>query len=287
MNRKSSRLASVGGGGGFNFSCSSEKAAILILPNGATCEIILVDRFKRLALENAHRWVEFAEMNEQMVRWHGKQYSEVLPLCIVTEVLKTNQWALSEVSNTSQGAGFALKLLAPAVEGNVSGSYLWEMHSPAASHVVPPPISEKLNHSVFIKALRIKFQPRPLLQPKVDISVYNKIKPNHFGHGPFCPLVGPIGSLGSGRPNPEVFGSGSGGGSNVAEISGFKENSSSEAVDHWSTVEREVSVEPLADVILVRKHIAPNNISLNAKFSHIILWMSSMTIFWNRQVSPI
>jgi hypothetical protein len=134
----------LGGGGGFNFCCSSEQAAILILPNGARRDVILTDNLKGLALRNAFSWAEFAERKGRTVRWRGDEYTEALPLCIVTEVIKTNEWALSEVSNASRGASLSLKLQAPATEGNVSGSYSWEIHSPSDSHVVPPPISQIL-----------------------------------------------------------------------------------------------------------------------------------------------
>ena len=218
----------------------------MILPNGATREVILTDSFKALALDNAYKWAEFAEMNGRTVRWRGDQYTEALPLCIVTEVVKTNEWALTEVSNASQGAGCSLKLLGPGVEGNVSGSYSWEIHSPSASRVVPPPVSQNFSHSVFIKALRIKFRRRlPFGQPKVKITVCNNVKLDDAGHA----FLG-FGEFRTGRQS----GGGSGpSGSRNSANSGRGADDSLEGAGQWPTDEYEVSVESSTDPAQVCK----------------------------------
>jgi hypothetical protein len=243
------RSLPFGTGGGFHFSCSSEEAAILILPNGAKREVIVTDKFKTLAIENAFRWAEFAERNGRTVRWRGEQYTDALPLSIVTEVIKTNEWALTEVSTASRGTGCSLKLLAPAAEGSISGSYSWEIHSPSASRVVPPPVLQDFNHSVFIKALRIKFRRRiPFVQPKVEISVFDKVKPNDTGRE-F------LDGLGEYRATRQSAGGSDSSGIRDSGDAGRDADLSLSAADRWPADEYEVSIESPTDSNLVRNPI--------------------------------
>jgi hypothetical protein len=185
-------------------------------------------------------WAKFAESKGRTVRWRGNQYTEELPLCIVTQVIKTNQWALTEVSNASRGAGLSLKLQTPAAEGSMSGSYSWEIHSPSDSRVVPPPISPNFSHSVFIKALRIKFRRRiPFVKSKVDVAVFDQIKSNDSSRG----FLGGRGDFRPARPSNTSEARGGQHGGNA----GYGANISLEAGGQWPADEYEVSVESSSD----------------------------------------
>ena len=141
------------------------------------------------------------------------------------------------------------KLLAPIAGANISGSYSWEIHSPSASRVVPPPISQNLNQSVFIKALRITFRRRiPFAKPKVGISVFDEVKPDNTGRD-F------LGGLSGFQTNQQSVVGGDLSGTRISGNAGRDSDLSLSTADQRPTNEYVVSIESSTDSTLVRKPI--------------------------------
>ncbi|KAK0489398.1 hypothetical protein IW261DRAFT_1557885 [Armillaria novae-zelandiae] len=111
----------VGGGGGFEFSCSREKGAILVLPDGgARYDALNLSQFRSYAARNAHAWYQFANIVCGREAANGSLY-------LVTGCDKTCSWGAASFFNPADTRSFSLKFLVGGVaEGNIKLGYSWK-----------------------------------------------------------------------------------------------------------------------------------------------------------------
>ena len=129
----------------FNIECSREKAASLILPNGAS-RMDVVD-------EQLGQFYDLA-------RQHGASWLGLFPftspsLCLVTGCVKTSSWALMSLYGSSKTSGLSLKF------GVGSGpSWTWLEAGPADTRHSPITDDPNRNHCVFLRGIRISKRDR-------------------------------------------------------------------------------------------------------------------------------
>ena len=127
----------------FNIECKREKAASLILPNGATRMEIddeQLVRFINLARQHGASWLR---------RFTGTS------LCLVTGCVKTNNWALMSLYGSSNTGGLSLKFgVAPATIG-AGPSWTWLEAGPADTRHSPVTDDQNQSHCVFLRGIRI------------------------------------------------------------------------------------------------------------------------------------
>jgi hypothetical protein len=134
----------------FNIDCSREKAASLILPNGAT----------RMEIDG-EQLVPFYNL----ARLHGASWLGLFPftgtsLCLVTGCVKTNSWALMSLYGASNTGGLSLKFgVAPTTTGT-GPSWTWLEAGPADTRHSPDTGDLNRNHCVFLRGFRISKRDR-------------------------------------------------------------------------------------------------------------------------------
>ncbi|KAK0466718.1 uncharacterized protein EV420DRAFT_1698300 [Desarmillaria tabescens] len=107
----------LGGGGGFEFKCSREKGAILVLPDGgASYGALDISQCRSYAAQHAHAWYQFANITCGREALNGSLY-------LVTG---------------SGTCSFSLKFLVGGVaEGNIKLGYSWKSTSSADVRAYP------------------------------------------------------------------------------------------------------------------------------------------------------
>jgi hypothetical protein len=144
------RPVPVSGGLTFNIECSREKAASLILPNGAT----------RMEIDG-----EQLAPFYNLARQHGASWLGLFPftgtsLCLVTGCVKTNSWALMSLYGSSNTGGLSLKFgIAPTTIG-AGPSWTWLEAGPADTRHSPDTGDLDRNHCVFLRGIRISKRDR-------------------------------------------------------------------------------------------------------------------------------
>ncbi len=142
------RIASgVGGGVGFEFSCSSTRAAILVLPDGGERhDSRHPGLLRRYASENAHHWYQYFNGEQGMEIRNGSLY-------LVTGCDKCYSWGTACFHCPSDTRSVCLRFLMAGV-GEVGGriAHRWEVQ--AGVH--------RRNHSA---------TPRRILLTKLSFSV--------------------------------------------------------------------------------------------------------------------
>ena len=137
------RPVPINSGLAFNIECNREKAASLILPNGATRVEIDSEqlvRFNNLARQHGASWLR---------RFTGTS------LCLVTGCVKTNSWALMSLYGSSNIGGLSLKFgVAPTTIG-AGPSWTWLEAGPADTRHSPVTGDQNQNHCVFLRGIRI------------------------------------------------------------------------------------------------------------------------------------
>src|SRR5882762_6165731 len=103
-------MGSIGLGAGVDITCSADDSAILVLPDGATC-----DDLRRIAeyLDNL--------TDDMTTRLLDRARTELALL--VTGCTKSRSWGVAAVSNTSKQGSLSLSFSATKVGGSFTGSY--------------------------------------------------------------------------------------------------------------------------------------------------------------------
>ena len=141
--------APISGALTFNIECSREKAASLILPNGATRMDIYDEKlgpFLSLALRHGASWL-------------GLSFTS---LCLVTGCVKTNSWALMSLYSSSNRGGLSLKF---GVTG-AGPSWTWLVTGPADTRKSRDMGDLNRNDCVFLRGYRISKRNRLRYSPK-------------------------------------------------------------------------------------------------------------------------
>ncbi len=122
----------LGGGGGFEFNCSREKGAILVLPDGgARFDALNLSQFRSYAARNAHAWYQFANIVCGREAVNGSLY-------LVTGCDKACSWGAASFFNPADTRSFSLKFLVGGVaEGNIKLGYSWKSTSSADVRAYP------------------------------------------------------------------------------------------------------------------------------------------------------
>ncbi|KAK0489408.1 hypothetical protein IW261DRAFT_413233 [Armillaria novae-zelandiae] len=155
----------VGGGGGFEFSCSREKGAILVLPDGgARYDALNLSQFRSYAARNAHAWYQFANIVCGREAANGSLY-------LVTGCDKTCSWGAASFFNPADTRSFSLKFLVGGVaEGNIKLGYSWKSAPSADVRAYPDDAltyfvdSLRPNQCVFLRGFGISIRTNALSQ---------------------------------------------------------------------------------------------------------------------------
>ncbi|KAK0466738.1 uncharacterized protein EV420DRAFT_645973 [Desarmillaria tabescens] len=121
-----------GGGGGFEFKCSREKGAILVLPDGGgRYDALNISQFRSYAAQHAHAWYQFANITCGREALNGSLY-------LVTGCDKACSWGAASFFNPADTRSFSLKFLVGGVaEGNIKLGYSWKGTSSADVRAYP------------------------------------------------------------------------------------------------------------------------------------------------------
>lgn len=118
----------MGIGAAVEITCSANKSAILILPDGASCE---------------HLWYPEDFLNrltdDIMLSWLESTYSSSVVL--VTGCVKSRSWGVAAVENGSRETSVSLTFGAAKVGGNFTGAYTWQNTSAGHQRAGPQPKS--------------------------------------------------------------------------------------------------------------------------------------------------
>lgn len=181
------RAFPVGIGAGIDFSCTCEKGAILVLPDGACREDLRrLEKFRHAAEQHAMAWYEHAR--------HCGLNPESLYL--VTGCVKTSSWGVASILNASEERSACLKFTAASVAGaGASYSYSWETHSPADVRSGPKPPSEVQNQCVFLRGFKISFNEnlKTLWSKKISFEIVDESDENRHGMRGGCGVVDQFG----------------------------------------------------------------------------------------------
>lgn len=138
-------------GVGFDFTCSSARGAILVLPDGATCTMSKSSaRFIR-SIGNVRAWFKHASERDRLTD----------TLTLVTGHVKCKSWGVAAISNASKSNSTSLKFsLGLAGEGSLSAAHSWQGYSPWMSNAGPRGPSRETNQCAFIIGYKITKQSR-------------------------------------------------------------------------------------------------------------------------------
>lgn len=137
-------------GGGIEFTCSNDKSAILVLPDGACCEDLKrPGKFLWLLTDDiVLQWLDFTESES---------------LLLVTGYAKSPSWGVAAISNTSRQASVSLSFNALKVDGRFTGSYSWTNSSDGHHRVGPKIPTENCNQCIFLRGYRMSSRRRGLM----------------------------------------------------------------------------------------------------------------------------
>jgi hypothetical protein len=165
----------VGIGAGINFSCSCEKGAILVLPDGASREDLRrLVKFRHAAEQNAVAWYEYA-------RHCGLEPES---LYLITGCVKTNSWGVASIYNASREHGASLTFTASSIaEMSASYNYSWETYSPADVRCGPKPPSKVHNQCAFLRGFKISFSEnlKTLWSGKIGVKIVDETGETRHG----------------------------------------------------------------------------------------------------------
>jgi hypothetical protein len=142
-----STRASTNIGAGIEFTCSTDKSAILVLPDGASnTNLKQPGKFLNLLTDDvALRWLEATGSSS---------------LTLVTGCVKSRSWGVAAVSNTSRQASVSLNFSAAKVGGQFTGSYSWQSSSGGHYRAGPKPPSNINNQCVFVRGFKVSSRRR-------------------------------------------------------------------------------------------------------------------------------
>jgi len=146
-------------GVGVSLRINSKQCAILILPEGASREELLVTRsFHEHVKENADDWHEFARN-----RLHPES-----SLFVVTGCDKTSSWGIATVANASATIGATMNFTVAGLgKASLSPSYCWEDIGSATARVSASTFPRLQNQCIFIRGFRISRKPQWLSWPSL------------------------------------------------------------------------------------------------------------------------
>ncbi|KAJ7744180.1 hypothetical protein B0H16DRAFT_995457 [Mycena metata] len=142
----------VGVGAVIEVSTASKKAAVLLLPDGASrLNLRFLNKFRQLALKHAKSWYAFVTGLGTMLE-NGELY-------LITGVDKSAAWGVAAAESQSEDCNISLKLKAAQV-GSTTGSYAWQWESGGEFADLgprrPPGESPSIqNQTVFLRGFRI------------------------------------------------------------------------------------------------------------------------------------
>jgi hypothetical protein len=140
-------------GAGFEFTCSTTRGAILVLPDGATYTAAKSTANFLHSIDNVRAWFKHAEGRGRVSK----------SLTLVTGHVKSKSWGVAAISNSSKSESVSLNFsLAEAAEGSLSASHSWQGYSPWMCNSGPKVTSpnRKVNQCVFITGMRVTRQHR-------------------------------------------------------------------------------------------------------------------------------
>ena len=139
----------AGRAGHYEFTASSDKGAILILPEGATShDLPANERFRKLAVEHAFEWYEIAK----------ERYGESIgsdSLYLITGFYKARSWSLASFYDTMATEARHIRVVPREGEGTTSGRD-WKCTFPVQYRDGPGPgHNGSVNQTVFISGFKI------------------------------------------------------------------------------------------------------------------------------------
>jgi hypothetical protein len=156
----------VGAGAEVEVSTDSKRAAVLVLPDGASSwDLRNLQSFKDYAEKHTQTWYKFV---------NGKLGRRIVngDLYLVTGVTKSSSWSVAVAEQSSGDSRISLKLKASTVvSAGASYAWSWEESSSSGCHSGPRgPQAQKAwknNQTVFLRGFRTYFRfPRPAKLPK-------------------------------------------------------------------------------------------------------------------------
>ncbi|KAJ7359234.1 hypothetical protein DFH08DRAFT_686081, partial [Mycena albidolilacea] len=176
----------LGAGAVVEISTSSKKAAVLLLPDGASrANLRPVKKFRNYAIKHARHWYEFVNgILERMVE-NGDLY-------LVTGMDKTSSWSIAAAENQSENSQISLKLKAAQL-GAAQASYIWEWEAAssfAASGPRRPPAEESWgqNQTVFLRGYKVAIHSTPLKKSAKALSIVDSKPSDILSKSGFIPF---------------------------------------------------------------------------------------------------
>lgn len=176
----------------YKFTSSSQKAAFLALPAGASRQDIRnKSKFRKYAEKHAHSWYQFANGPLGREAVNGS-------LCLVTGCDKSKTWAAGAYSSASESNDFSFKFnIAKVGELGVAFNYSWDTDSSTTIRTGPElsRAEEALaprNQCNFMRGFRVSVRDGPmaaLMGPAKLVSIENSkpSSPNRGGKGGYVP----------------------------------------------------------------------------------------------------
>ncbi|KAJ7618636.1 hypothetical protein FB45DRAFT_1033828 [Roridomyces roridus] len=147
----------VTAGAVIEITASSQEAAVLFLPDGASrTDVRPLQQLRDYALEHARRWYEF--VNGPLQRMVDSN-----DLYLVTGVDKCTSWSVAAIENHSQDGQISLRLKAAPVGGG-RASYAWEWETSSSFADSGPrrgPGEDEFasNQTVFLRGFKVAIRP--------------------------------------------------------------------------------------------------------------------------------
>ncbi|KAJ7631270.1 hypothetical protein DFH06DRAFT_1224064 [Mycena polygramma] len=156
----------VSAGAKIKVSTDSKRAAVLLLPDGASrWDLLALQAFKDYAANHTRNWYRFVNGRLGWMVANGDLY-------LVTGVTKSSSWHIAATEKDSGGIKLSLKAKAAALAAaGASGTWAWEDISSGGRHSGPRG-SQALeiggkNQTVFFRGFKTYFRlPRPAILPK-------------------------------------------------------------------------------------------------------------------------
>ncbi|KAJ7719772.1 hypothetical protein B0H14DRAFT_3170564 [Mycena olivaceomarginata] len=176
----------LGAGAVVEISTSSKKAAVLLLPDGASrANLRPVKKFRNYAIKHARHWYEFVNGNLERMVENGDLY-------LVTGMDKTSSWSIAAAENQSENSQISLKLKAAQV-GAAQASYIWEWEAAssfAASGPRRPPAEESWgqNQTIFLRGYKVAIRSTPLKKSAKALSIVDSKPSDILSKSGFIPF---------------------------------------------------------------------------------------------------
>ncbi|KAF9030964.1 hypothetical protein BDZ89DRAFT_1064289 [Hymenopellis radicata] len=166
----------LGGGCGFEFSTSSEEAAVLVLPHGSTrYDVLNKSAFERYAAEHAASWYEYVNDPDHLGRQavNGSLY-------LVTGCDKTASWGTAAVSKPDDTRAVSLTFSTCGFgQGSVAFRSSWSTQLGAETRVFPQDGAEidtaLENQCVFIRGFTISVRENRMMQRMLGSVQFSRI----------------------------------------------------------------------------------------------------------------